>query len=139
MPKGGMPRARGDPSKKPDEEQAEDMDKLGLGSPPASSRVLTIPRAGRDAAGVAATTWPTLTRTNYNTWSLLMKVILVPVEMIPMLAVKSTAKEAWDAIKMIRVGAERVRELKAQILRGQYEEIRFKAGESVDDFGLRLQ
>jgi hypothetical protein len=127
---------------------------------------LAVPWAGRDAAGVAATTWPTLTRTNYNTWSLLMKVILqawhlwdviktregkykddraalegllrsVPVEMIPVLAVKSMAKEAWDMIKTICVGAERVCESKAQILHGQYEEIRFKAGESVDDFGLR--
>jgi hypothetical protein len=62
----------------------------------------------------------------------------VPVEMIPMLAVKSTAKETWDAIKTIRIGAERVRESKAQILRGQYEEIRFKVGESVNYFGLRL-
>jgi hypothetical protein len=161
-----MTKGTGDPSKNPDEQKGEDVDKLGM--PSASSRALTAPRAGRDAAGVASTTWPTLTRTNYNTWSLLMKVILqarrlwdiidtgvgeyeddraamegilrsVPAEMIPMLAVKETAKEAWDAIKTIRVGAERVRESKAQILRGQYEEIRFKAGESVDDFGLRLQ
>jgi hypothetical protein len=67
MPKGGMPRAGGDPSKKPGEEQAEDTDKLGLGSPPASSRVLAVPWARCDAAGVVATTWPTQTRTNYNT------------------------------------------------------------------------
>jgi hypothetical protein len=56
-----------------------------------------------------------------------------------MLAVKDTAKEAWDAIKTIRVGADRVRDSKAQNFRKQYEDLRFKSGESVDDFGLRLQ
>jgi hypothetical protein len=79
---------------------------------------------------------------NYNSWSLLMRVILqvrhlwdvietgegdydddrsameailraVPPEMIPMLTVKKTAKEAWDVIATIRVSAEHVRESKA--------------------------
>jgi hypothetical protein len=134
----------------------------------AGNSTLALPRSGRDLGGGTGTTWPTLTRTNYNSWSLLMKVILqvrhmwdiidtgvgeydddrialeailraVPAEMIPMLAVKDTAKEAWDAITTIRVGADRVRDSKAQNFRKQYEDLRFKPGESVDDFGLRLQ
>jgi hypothetical protein len=60
-------------------------------------------------------------------------------EAIPTLAVKNTTKEAWDAIKTIRVGAERVHESKAQLLRKEYDHMRFKPGESVDDFGMRLQ
>jgi hypothetical protein len=60
-----MTKGTGDPSKNPDGQKGEDVDKLG--TPSASSRALTAPRAGRDAAGVASTTWPTLTRTNYNT------------------------------------------------------------------------
>lgn len=129
---------------------------------------LSLPRSGHYPGGGSGMAWPTLTRTNYNSWSLLMKVILqvrhlwdvidtgvgdfdddrmaleailraVPQEMIPMLAVKDTAKEAWDAIKTIRVGADRVRDSKAQNFRKQYEDLRFKPGESVDDFGLRLQ
>jgi hypothetical protein len=56
-----------------------------------------------------------------------------------MLAVKKTAKEAWDAMATIRVGAERVRESKAQNLRNECEVIRFKPGETVDEFGIRLQ
>jgi hypothetical protein len=56
-----------------------------------------------------------------------------------MLAVKKTAKEAWDAMATIRVGAERVRESKAQNLRNECEAIRFKPGETVDEFGIRLQ
>jgi hypothetical protein len=64
---------------------------------------------------------------------------VVPPEMIPILAINKTAKEAWDAIATIRVGAERVRESKAQNLRKEWEAIRFKPGETVDDFGMRLQ
>jgi hypothetical protein len=164
-----MPKNAGDPSKKPDEPSAEDSGKGGLGSPAASrERTLAVPRSGRDVGGGSSSAWPVLTRTNYNSWSLLMRVILqvrhlwdlietgtgdydddhsameailraVPPEMIPMLAIKKTAKEAWDAIATIRVGAERVRESKAQNLRKEWEAIRFKPGETVDDFGMCLQ
>ncbi|KAK1607707.1 hypothetical protein QYE76_031380 [Lolium multiflorum] len=44
-----MTKGSGDPSKKPSEQKDEDVDKLG--TPSASSRALTAPRAGRDAAG----------------------------------------------------------------------------------------
>ena len=136
MPKGGMPRGGGDGASR----------KAGDGADDAGKSTLALPRSGRDLGGGSGTAWPTLTRTNYNSWSLLMKVILqvrhlwdiietgegeydddrmaleailraVPPEMIPMLAVKDTAKEAWDAIKTIRVGADRVRDSKAQNFR----------------------
>jgi hypothetical protein len=63
----------------------------------------------------------------------------MPLEMILMLAIKETAKEAWDAIKTIRVGADRVCDSKPQNFRKQHEDLRFKPGESVDGLGLRLQ
>jgi hypothetical protein len=104
---------------------------------------------------MSRTAWPGLTQNNYNSWSLLMKVILrarslwdviefgegeyaddhsameailraVPQEMIPTLVVKKTAKEDWDAIKTTRVGAERVHESKALLLRKEYDHMRFK-------------
>ncbi|BBN09934.1 hypothetical protein MPTK1_4g23860 [Marchantia polymorpha subsp. ruderalis] len=169
MAKGAMPKGAGDgsnPKTQGDAAAAEEAKKKqeALGTLQSSSRALAVLRYGRDGGGGSSTQWPTLTCTNYNSWSLLMRVILqvrhlwdvietgeaeydndraemeaVPQEMIPMLAVKKTAKEAWDTIKTIRVGAERVRESKAQVLRKQYESIRFKPGESVDDFGVRLQ
>ena len=111
--------------------------------------------------------YPTLTRTNYTEWSLLMKVKLqargiwdaielgvddfqedrmaleailqaVPPEMVPGLAVKRTAKEAWEAIRAMRVGSDRVRKGKVQQLKKEFEMISFRDGESVDDFALRL-
>jgi hypothetical protein len=76
--------------------------------------------------------WPQLTKTNYDTWSLLMKPKIeardlwevvdtsdvdfhddsialdaicstVLEEMVPMLATKPSAKDAWEAIKTMRI------------------------------------
>lgn len=172
MGKGVMPKDAGDgsdPKTQGDATAAEEAKKKheALGTLQSSLCALAVPRYGRDGGSGSSTQWPTLIRTNYNSWSLLMRVILqvrhlwdvieigegeydndcaameailraVPQEMIPMLAVKKTAKEAWDAIKTIRVGAERVRESKALVLRKQYESIRFKPDESVNNFGMRL-
>ncbi|XP_073368075.1 uncharacterized protein [Aegilops tauschii subsp. strangulata] len=62
----------------------------------------------------------------------------VPPEMLVTLAMKETAKEAWDSIKTIRLGVDRVRKAKAQSLRREFDDIRFKDGETVDEFALRL-
>jgi hypothetical protein len=37
----------------------------------------------------------------------------VPAEMIPVLVAKATAKEAWEAIKMLRIGNDRMRKATA--------------------------
>jgi hypothetical protein len=68
-----MPKI-GDPSKKPGDSSAEDASK---GSPqsPLEQRALSIPRSGHDMGGGSGTAWPVLTQTNYNSWSLLMRVI----------------------------------------------------------------
>ncbi|KAG8095916.1 hypothetical protein GUJ93_ZPchr0013g34734 [Zizania palustris] len=111
--------------------------------------------------------YPTLTRMNYTEWSLVMKVNLqaaglwdvvefgvgdhrddrsalaailrvVPVEMQAGLAVKSTAHDAWEAIRKVRLGADRVKEANVERLRRDFNDIVFKAGETVEDFSLRL-
>jgi hypothetical protein len=104
---------------------------------------------------------------NYDSWSLLMKLKLqarhlweavevgdvdfhddrtaleaicsgVPTEMVPILATKASAKAAWEAIRMMRIGDDRVRKSTAQNLRAEYEQIAFRDGEPVEDFALRL-
>ena len=112
--------------------------------------------------------YPTLTATNYIEWALVMKINLraqglweavsgmgepgdreemaalsallraVPPEMVPVLAVKETAAEAWEAIKLLRMGVTRAREATAQRLRKEFEQISFKHGESLDAFGMRI-
>ena len=62
----------------------------------------------------------------------------VPKEMWQMLGSKRTVKEAWSAVKSMRVGAERVKEANAQRLLKEFENIAFSDGESVDDFAMRI-
>lgn len=109
--------------------------------------------------------WLQLTKTNYTEWSLRMRLKLqahdlwdvveygdgdycddrttldaicsaVPSEMIPTLAVKETATEAWEAIKTLRIGDERRRAVTAQTLCIEYENIKLRDGEAIEDFAL---
>ncbi|XP_066395998.1 uncharacterized protein [Miscanthus floridulus] len=112
--------------------------------------------------------WPMLTSNNYTEWSMLMQcnykaleiwevvdpgtkpkhaqdrqamsalLRSVPKEMWQTLGRKTTVKEAWDVVKTMRIGADRVKEVNAQKLLKEFENIQFKEGESVDDFGMRI-
>jgi hypothetical protein len=55
-----------------------------------------------------------------------------------MLGSKRTVKDAWAAVKSMRVGAGRVKEANAQRLLKEFENIAFCDGESVDDFAMRI-
>jgi hypothetical protein len=97
----------------------------------------------KSTAGIV---YPMLTRTNYTEWSAVMRVNLqaaglweavqyddaeyrddrhalaallraVPAEMQAGLANKETAREAWESIRRIRIGADRVKEANAEWLR----------------------
>jgi hypothetical protein len=115
----------------------------------------------------ASIVYPTLMRTNYTEWSLVMKVNLqaaglwdviedgdgdyrddratiatilhvVQLEMQAALAVKPTSTEAWEAIRQVRVGADWVKEVNTKRLRCEFNDITFKASEIVEDFSLHL-
>lgn len=58
--------------------------------------------------------------------------------MLVTLAVKNSAKQAWDTVKTMRMGVERVREAKAHTLLKEFDGIRMKSNELVDDFAMRL-
>lgn len=62
----------------------------------------------------------------------------VPKEMWQTLGRQKTVKEAWEAVRTMRVGADRVKEVNAQKLLQEFENIAFKEGESIDDFGMRI-
>jgi hypothetical protein len=101
-----------------------------------------------------STTYPTLTKTNYNDWALLMKVKMqacglweaveigdvddrddqmaldvicsaTPPEMVSTLVVKPTAKEAWETLKTMRISDERVRKSTTQRLHCGYKMLSF--------------
>jgi hypothetical protein len=120
---------------------------------------------GHRRARPGTTTYPTLTKTNYNDWALLMKVKMqacglceaveigdvddhhdrmaldiicsaAPSEMVSTLVVKPTAKEAWEALKTMRIGDKRMRKSTAQRLRREYKMLSFRDSKSVEAFAL---
>ena len=122
----------------------------------------------RTVREVSSTSWPTLTRTNYGEWAVTMKVKLrarrlwnaiekgtkneeddmsaleailaaIPAEYREPLEVKSSTKEAWEAITAMHVGPDRAKKAMAQLLKQEYALLKFKDGETVEDFSLRLQ
>jgi hypothetical protein len=124
------------------------------------------PRVVREI-DVGPAKWPLLTKMNYTEWTLIMKIKLqarnlweaieprdvtlqedrmaldtvtsaVPQEMLASLAVKATATEAWEAVRSLRIGSEAVRNARARRLRTEFESIRFKEGETVNDFTMCL-
>ncbi|XP_066341937.1 uncharacterized protein [Miscanthus floridulus] len=62
----------------------------------------------------------------------------IPQEMHSMLLNKKTVKEAWEAIKTMRLGADRVKEVNAQKLLAEFKSIAFKPGEAIDEFAMRI-
>jgi hypothetical protein len=63
---------------------------------------------------------------------------LVPSEMWATLGRKQTIKEAWDAVKVLRIGDDRARDASAQQLRREFGALVFKEGETVSEFGIRI-
>ena len=62
----------------------------------------------------------------------------VPAEYREPLGANKSAKEAWEGIAAMRVGSDRAKKATAQLLKQEYANLKFKDGESVEDFSLRL-
>src|SRR5436190_9098562 len=115
------------------------------------------PAMERVVSSSGAVELPMLTKTNYHEWSLVMQVSLealglwnaveavslerredqlalaailraLPADLKAGLAVKKSAKEAWDAVKTMRIGDARVKEVNAQLFLKQFETIAFHDG-----------
>lgn len=62
----------------------------------------------------------------------------IPEDILLTLADKQTAKEAWDALKTLCLGADWVKKAKIQTLKAKFESLCMKDTESIDDFCMRL-
>ena len=62
----------------------------------------------------------------------------VPKEMWATLGSKNIVKEAWELVKTMRFGADRVKDVNAQKLLKEFENISFKEGETTDEFSMRI-
>jgi hypothetical protein len=63
---------------------------------------------------------------------------VVPPEMVPMIAKKEMAKEAWDAIATMRIRDDCVTKAMAQQLHQKFDHTMFDDGETIEDYALRL-
>lgn len=62
----------------------------------------------------------------------------VPEDILLSIAEKGTLKEAWNVIKTMSLGADKVKMAKAQTLKCEFEAMYMKESEQLDDFCLRL-
>ncbi|XP_020249615.1 uncharacterized protein LOC109827062 [Asparagus officinalis] len=62
----------------------------------------------------------------------------IPEETLMVIAEKQTAKEAWETLKTMHLGADRVRNAKVQTLKSEFELLRMKENDNVDDFSTKL-
>jgi hypothetical protein len=62
----------------------------------------------------------------------------IPKEMWQSLGARPTMKEPWEAVKLMRIDVDRVKEVNTQKLLQEFENIKFKDGESVENFGMRI-
>jgi hypothetical protein len=62
----------------------------------------------------------------------------IDIELWGTLATKDTVKQAWDAVRTLRIGDERTRDATAQQLHWNFANLTFKEGESVTDFGVHI-
>jgi hypothetical protein len=131
----------------------------------ASGGALVVRAAPRGGVPVH---YPQLTDTNYGVWSVKMRIIMrtlgcwsaiegkvdydqardedaftalsqsLPDAMVMAIAEYETAAEAWEAIRRMRVGEDRVKKARVKQLKRQLDRMQMEDGETVSVFGQRL-
>nr|CCI55449.1 PH01B001E05.5 [Phyllostachys edulis] len=125
-----------------------------------------VPKASAREGSISLP-YPMLTRSNYTTWAMKMKVFMctqgvwnaivdeevserqdqmalaaiflaVPKDMLMLLAEKETAKETWNTLNMMHLGADRVREARVQNLKSEFDNLHMRDTEQIDDFTMGL-
>ncbi|KAE8733627.1 hypothetical protein F3Y22_tig00001120pilonHSYRG00301 [Hibiscus syriacus] len=111
--------------------------------------------------------YPTLSETNYDIWVVKMKIILrslgvwsviedgdtdddkdqgamvaisqaVPDDVMMAITEKQTEKEAWDALREMRVGEDRVKKARVQVLKRQLNKLHMEDSETINEFSMKL-
>lgn len=131
-----------------------------------SSDIVTTTVKPKDGAS-SSIKCPMLNATNYTVWAIRMKMALkvhkvweaideetttgekndlaiallfqsIPETLILQVGELDTAKKVWEAIRARYVGAERVREARLQTLMNEFDRLKMKETETIDDFSGKL-
>ncbi|XP_035843200.1 uncharacterized protein LOC118490096 [Helianthus annuus] len=62
----------------------------------------------------------------------------IPEEVLLQVSKKKSAKEVWESLKLRYLGAERVQKARLHTLRSEFEAMRMKDGESIDEYAGKL-
>ncbi|GJS54680.1 zinc finger, CCHC-type containing protein [Tanacetum coccineum] len=62
----------------------------------------------------------------------------IPEDLLLSLAEKETAKDAWNTLKVMYMGADRVKTAKVQTLKAEFEALSMKETDTVDDFAAKI-
>lgn len=111
---------------------------------------------------------PVLSSTNYTVWAIKMKILLkvhkvwdvvetegahveknnnmamallvqsIPEDLVLPVGELDTAKKIWDAIKTRYMGADKVKEARLQTLMADFDRLKMKDGETIDEFTGRI-
>lgn len=116
---------------------------------------------------ISSISCPILTSTNYTVWSIRMKILLkvhkawdvietgaeeaerndiaialifqsIPEALVLQVGEIDNAKKLWEAIKSRHMGADRVKEARLQTLMAEFDRLKMKETDSVDDFVGKL-
>ena len=131
------------------------------------SDIVAVTEKVKGGGGPSSIKCPMLSATNYTVWAVRMKITLrvhkvweavetelsndekndmalallfqsIPENLTLQVGELESAKQVWEAIKTRHVGAERVREARLQTLNSEFERLKMKDNESIDDFGGKL-
>lgn len=121
----------------------------------------------KEGVGPSSINCPMLTTTNYTVWAMRIKILLkvnevwevvetesdnikknniatallfqsIPESLILQVGELNTANKVWEAIKARHMGADRVREARLQTLSAEFDRLKMKEADTIDDFVGKL-
>lgn len=145
-----------------EQKQREEMSDTGDGtSNEVSVRI-------QEKEGSVTLKYPMLTRSNYAAWAIKMEVFMmaqgvweaietpeivdsrrdkmalaaiyqsISEDVLLQLGARKTAKEAWNMLKNMNLGAEKVKEVRTQTLWREFDDLKMGDSESVDEYSGKL-
>jgi len=131
------------------------------------SEIVEATSKGKEGGGSASIQCPMLNSVNYTVWTMRMEAVLrvhklwgtiepgsadeekndmarallfqsIPESLILQVGKQKTSSAVWEAIKSRNLGAERVKEARLQTLMAEFDKLKMKDSETIDDYVGRI-